>query len=283
MIVFVSKWMIVFLLAWQQPAPDPILILPPRPGDAPGAAEVAREIIGFDLEAREERLFEEISSGNVPSWLRTLKPIQVTREIDGREHRVIFWVTPDYLAVGSDDDYLLIPLSPQTAQRIADLVGATLPTPLIVDAIWSAAIVQLPPSPIEPSDEMTTLPVFVEHNQIVFEQRKRLDVPTGSLTAGHKKDVVISNKLAREPGKVAIYGWHCLDGKPIQPLYTGHTDRWVDYSHGVRLVSRYVLVNNTEREITEVLSDEKLAPLLSDEGTIAQPRYPTRLLTDRGN
>ena len=26
------------------------------------------------------------------------------------------------------------------------------------------------------------------------------------------------------------------DGKPIQPLYTGHVNWYVDYSHGVRLV-----------------------------------------------
>lgn len=29
--------------------------------------------------------------------------------------------------------------------------------------------------------------------------------------------------------RVTIYGWHKLDGKPIQPLFTGHVDWYVDY------------------------------------------------------
>ena len=57
------------------------------------------------------------------------------------------------------------------------------------------------------------------------------------------------------PGKVAIYGWHKPDGKPIQPLYTGHTASWVDYSHGIRLVSRRMTVNGEAKTIDEVLAD----------------------------
>ena len=95
----------------------------------------------------------------------------------------------------------------------------------------------------------------------------------GALVAGHKKDVVLTALLGSRPGKVAIYGWHRLDGKPIQPLYTGHTDRWVDYSHGIRLVSRAVLIDGEERDMAEVLRDTALAGILSDEGVIMQARY----------
>ena len=35
---------------------------------------------------------------------------------------------------------------------------------------------------------------------------------------------MIANRVFRTRGKVAIYGWHKPDGKPIQPLYTGHMD-----------------------------------------------------------
>jgi hypothetical protein len=251
-----------------------ILDLPPRPAHAPGGSEIAAEVRALDLEAREERIYAEIAGGNVPEWLRHLRPVEVTREIDGRELSATFWVTPDYLAVGGEDDFLLIPLSPQTAQRVADRVGGSLPTTRLVDAIWGAASVRLDPSPIDPGPEMTTVPVFEDHTRTIRAQRAGFSEAAGVLVAGHKKDVVLSAELASRPGKVAIYGWHRLDGRPIQPLYTGHTDRWVDYSHGIRIVLREIVVDGVRRDLVDVLRDEAVALLLSDEGVIAEPRYP---------
>jgi len=250
------------------------LELPARPAGAPGGAAIAREIRTLELTDREERIRAEFLRGNVPSWLRQLVPVERTRRIGGAAHRVTFWVAPDYLAVGSDDDYFLAPLTPQSAQRIADSVGASLPTPLMVDAIWSAARVRLAPSPIPPSPEMTTVLVFEDHDGRVRTQRALESAPAGSLVAGHKKDVVLTPRLDTLRGKVAIYGWHRADGTPIQPLYTGHTDRWVDYSHGIRLVSRGILVDGVRHDIIDVLRDPALAGLLSDDGLMRDPRYP---------
>ena len=180
-----------------------------------------------------------------------------------------------FLAVGSDEDFLLVPLSPGTAQRIADRVGCLLPTPRMVDAVWAAARVRLEPSPISPSPEMTTVPVFEAHSRMVAAQWRNASAPRGSLVSGHKKDVVITSALASLPNRVAIYGWHRLTGEPIQPLYTGHSAGWADYSHGIRLVLREVTVDGTRRDLPEVLRDPGLAPLLSDEGVIAEARYAT--------
>lgn len=250
-----------------------VLDLPSRPADAPGGDAFADYIRDLDLEAREERIYAEIARGNVPSSLRTLVPVEMIGEIDGRKHRVTIWVTPDYLSVGSDDDFFLTPLSPQTAQRIADLVDAALPTSRMVDAIWASAKVRLDPAPIPPSPEMTTVPVFEQHNRTIRAQRHRHKAGAAALVAGHKKDVVVTAALATQPDKVAIYGWHRADGQPIQPLYTGHSDRWVDYSHGIRLVDRAILVDGTPRDIFDTLRNEQLAPLLSDDGVIERPRY----------
>lgn len=79
---------------------------------------------------------------------------------------------------------------------------------------------------------MTNVSIFIQHNETIRKQRTQSSEPLGALIAGHKKDVVPSGL----PGKVAIYGWHKPDSKPIQPLYTGHTENWVDYSHGARFV-----------------------------------------------
>ena len=189
---------------------------------------------------------------------------------------VVFWALPDYLAVGSTSDHFRMPLSPQTAQRIADRTGTSLPTPLMVDAIWAAAAVRLGPDSIPPTPEMTTVPVFERH-EVRIRARRGVhdDHPMGSLVAGHKKDIVLTARLDGLDGHVAIYGWHKPDGRPIQPVYTGHTDRWVDYSHGVRLVARRLLIDGVEHDLLEVLRDPQLAWLLSDEGVIERARYST--------
>jgi hypothetical protein len=106
------------------------------------------------------------------------------------------------------------------------------------------------------------------------------------LVAGHKKDVVISSKIytnfatrVRKP--VVIYGWHYPSGRPIQPLYNGHRESYVDYSHGIRLVSDKALVNGQAVSVSNLLTNPATAALLSDEGVaegttngvIAVPRY----------
>ena len=64
---------------------------------------------------------------------------------------------------------------------------------------------------------------------------------------------------------MAIYGWHYPEGKPIQPLYVGHVDWYVDYSHGIRLMSRQMLIDGQLRDVNDVLRDKLLSPLLSNE------------------
>eukprot|EP01089_Gocevia_fonbrunei_P019829 TRINITY_DN7144_c0_g1_i1.p1 TRINITY_DN7144_c0_g1~~TRINITY_DN7144_c0_g1_i1.p1 ORF type:complete len:169 (-),score=24.94 TRINITY_DN7144_c0_g1_i1:321-779(-) len=146
----------------------------------------------------------------------------------------------------------------------------------MVDQIWSNASVKLPPSPIPPSPQMTTVPVMWEHNNRLKEQRKQAlkQAPLGALVAGHKKDVIISNKIYEKSSKpVVIYGWHYQNGTPIQPVYAGHSETYADYSHGIRLVQDSVLVNNKVHLITKVLQDIQKSSLFSDEGVIGKPFY----------
>ena len=149
--------------------------------------------------------------------------------------------------------------------QIAAAFGCSLPTRKMVDAIYEQAEVKLEPRPLgEPRE---TVRRFVEHNGMIEQQRA--GKPLGALVAGHKKDVVISNRLKEKPGKVAIYGWHKLDGKPIQPLYVGHVDWYVDYSHGIRLVKNECEVDGKKTTVADVLTDQQVCELLSDEGPIA--------------
>jgi len=246
------------------------LRLPPRTVDAPGGRAFAESVKSLERPVREERIVAEVLRGNVPDFLRRLVPVTLTNTVEGVARRVTVFVAPDYLAIGSDADYFLAPLTPAAAQRIAEATGCRLPTRKLVDAIHAAAPLKLKPQPIPPSAEMVTLPVFARHNELVWEQRRAALAahPLGTLVAGQKKDVVLTPQLAAKPGKVAIYGWHRTNGVAIQPLYLGHADSWVDYSHGIRLVHQTAKLDGVDKLVADILADARLCVLLSDEGPL---------------
>ena len=232
----------------------------------------------ISLEERERLIFNEIRSGNIPDFYRKLVEIRDTINIDGKKHTIRYFVSPDFIAIGSDEDYFYCPMRPQLAQKVANLLKCSLPTRKISDRIYQNALVKMVPEPIPPSPAMITVPVFEKHNQLIHVQRARSmdSLPLGSLVAGNKKDVVISNKIFNDQGalRVVIYGWHKPDGKAIQPLYNGHNTLHVDYSHGIRLLQNTVWVDGKKTSVQKVLASETLHGLLSDEGIIAKPVYP---------
>ena len=129
-----------------------------------------------------------------------------------------------------------------------------LPTRRIVDEIYRQAEVKLDPQPL--TEQREAVATFVQHNGIIEQQRK--GHVRGDLIAGIKKDVVLTPRLDQHAGHVAIYGWHKLDGQPIQPLTTVHIATYVDYSHGIRLISRDVVVDGKTMSIDDVLASSEL-------------------------
>jgi hypothetical protein len=119
---------------------------------------------------------------------------------------------------------------------------------------------------------MTSTAYYLTHNKMIRDQRLAVGCPLGELISGHKKDVVLTNRMAVRQGKVAIYGWHRPSGVPIQPLSTVHGANYADYSHGVRLVSSTALLNGRPCSIWTILEDPALADVLSDEGVIRGER-----------
>ena len=256
------------------------LHLPPRATNALTAAQWTNIVWALSLAEREDWIYAQVISGNVPGWQRTLKPVTVS----AGGHTATYCVTPDYLAIGSEADYFLQPTTPLLAQRLADLTGCTLPTRKMVNQIWTNAAVKMNPQPIAPSAAMTTVPVFATNNWMVRTQRDTFtnSQPFGSLVSGDKKDVVIStliySNLMTPPKPVVIYGWHYTTGVPIQQLYNGHEETYADYSHGIRFVQMNLTVDGAPNTVTNVLTSPTLASLLSDEtvapnNTIPTPRY----------
>ena len=235
-----------------------------------GGTAFYKQAFPMNWKDRDSLAVQAILAGNVPSFLRHFQRVKVAIKDprSGLHIRASYWVAPDYLSVGNDEDWARVPLTPMAAQQIADSFNCFLPTRKMVDDIYQAARVKLEPVPMYAYRDST--PTMYQHHLIIEGQRQGRP----GLIAGIKKDVVISGKVSRDPkpNRVAIYGWHKPDGKPIQPLYSGHVNWYVDYSHGIRLVWRQIRVHVPGRpaaprwmDYEAVLADPSFRRLLCDE------------------
>jgi hypothetical protein len=270
---------------WIQPEPTPKTSIPVAPSktasragrspqgkiqahphDAVGGQAFMKSIADLKRDEREKAVLKEILAGNIPDFLR--KFVRVPIKSDSQSGALE--VAPDYLAIGSDDDFVRIPMTPQTAQQIADAFGCVLPTRKMVDAIDDAAVVRLEPQPLTKDRE--SVAAFLLENEKIEQQRK--GKPLGALVTGAKKDIVVSPRIFEKPNRLVIYGWRQLNGKPIQPLTNVHVNWYVDYSHGVRLINAKMELDGKPANIAELLEDPNRSNIVSDEGPIHPPRYP---------
>ena len=273
--------LLAVLVAFGFSARAQTLNLPARASTAPTGSEFVNIISPLSRADREEAIYAQIANGNIPTWMRALVLISTNAVINSVNHTVSYYVTPDYMAIGTDTNYFLTPMTPLLAQRLANLLNCSLPTRRMVNDIWTKAPCKLSPSPISPSPAMTTVPVFDQHNTTVRGQRYAVtnQFPLGTLTGGDKKDVVIAIKIYTNFSNtnitkpVVIYGWHQTNGSPIQPLYNGHEETYADYSHGIRFVQMNITVDGAPNTVTNVLVNSSLQALLSDEGLFTKPWY----------
>lgn len=243
--------------------------IPRREARAPSGSALMQDLMAASGPARDKAIVDQVLSGNLPSFLRRLTPVTLAGKVaSGAQVLITICVTPDYLAVGDDRDFVRVPMGLAGAARVANELGFLLPTPKMVDAIYSQAKVHVAPSPMTPGSKMASTAYLLQHDQTVDQQRAKVSRQPDALTAGQKKDIVLTNRLLSHPGRVAIYGWHRPNGKPIQPLSTVHGASYADYSHGVRLVSRMAYVNGKEMPLSEIMQDRDLASIVSSEGPI---------------
>jgi len=166
------------------------LQIPARPDNAMGGAEFMQSLIPLSLAAREEAIFREATKGNIPNAFRQMARITTTRQdANGVNHQIVLEVMPDFLAIGSDEDFYRIPLLPMTAQRIANAFGAILPTTIISDLAWQYAEIRINPWDvvIPWTNRNVTVPSFIDHNQMIEARRIPHGKPASALIAGHKK------------------------------------------------------------------------------------------------
>jgi hypothetical protein len=233
-------------------------------------SEFYHQAVAMNWKERDSFAVKEVLAGNIPSFLEKFVPVKVsiTDSVSRKKITAVYYVSPDYLSIGNNDDWARINITPLAAQKIADRFNCFLPTRKMVDDIYEAAKIKLEPVPMYAFRDST--PTMWQHHLLVEGQRRGRK----GLIAGIQKDVVISGKISRDPkpDRVAIYGWHKLDGKVIQPLYTGHVYWWVDYSQGIRLIYRKIKVNlpgwpaaGKWMDYVDILKDPVLQKLLCDE------------------
>jgi hypothetical protein len=244
-------------------------LIPERDPGAMTGSEFVKENFNIVGNVRETNILNEFLYGNIPGFLKNFSPIKVTIGAN----TITYIVMPDYLSIGTDKDYVRMPMSPLTAQKIADKYDCTLPTKKMVNDIWKNSINKLEPQPQgSPYTNMDSMDRIHKHNTTIQKQLSNYY----NLTSGHKKDVVLTNKLYPNNinKKVAIYGWIKSSGLAIQGLNASdHSDTYIDYSHGIRLIANDVMINGNPMRIQDIFRHEEYCSLISDEITMEFLRY----------
>src|SRR4029078_11095927 len=109
--------------------------------------------------------------------------VSITNPANGKNITATYYVSPDYLSIGTNKDWARINITPYAAQKIADSFYCFLPTRKMVDDLYKAATVKLEPVPMYAFRDST--PTMYHHHLIVEGQRKLRK----GLIAGIQKDV----------------------------------------------------------------------------------------------
>lgn len=222
---------------------------------------------------RENYFSKQILAGNFPPAMKNLQRVDIKGSGANANIQVSIFTLPDYVAIGSDQDYLRTPLTPAMAQRLADTFGMVMPSSKIVDEIYQAAPVKIKAYPAGPpyNHEMAYTNRFWTIDEKIKADlvAQKLKPDYGKFIAGHKKDVVIGAGA----NKVRIYGWakdpknSTLANNRIQPEGDPHDASHADYSHGIRFVSQWIYVTKDGKcepmQMNKALMDPTLCPLVS--------------------
>ncbi|MBL8743424.1 MAG: hypothetical protein JNK04_20080, partial [Myxococcales bacterium] len=86
----------------------PALALPPRPKGAETGSSFLARLEGLGRGAIDDQVVAAITAGNVPDHVRTLAPVTLS---EGGVVRGRIFVTKDYLSIGSNEDFMRMPMT----------------------------------------------------------------------------------------------------------------------------------------------------------------------------
>jgi hypothetical protein len=201
--------------------------------------------------------------------------------IEAEGHRAVFGVSADALKI----DGVRVNASATLLQEIADLLGAFLLTPKLLDQMWAERAVTLLPC-TQPFN--MTSRGMIEHSACIDRELAAAGgLPTGKIAQTVGKTWVLSNKLS---DKVAMnMGWHLekpIPGVPFDPAPTlqgahmiqapgtRHDALHIDYSQVVLLVRKECLVDDEPSDFASVAQSATLSALVSPSGPLRVLRQP---------
>jgi len=233
------------------------------------ATNILKNLLNTSNSSRETYIGNSLAGEALPAFLGHLKSITV---VSGN-HTLVYQVMPDYLCLGEDTDYIHIPMTPTTAISWMHNHNFSLPTKTMVEQIYKQSEVKIKPITWNAMYDKAVQKYNRDSTHAYIEQSKRIqglfaatNKPLGTSIAGHKKDVVLSNALLKHKNNVAIYGWYNKDGTVIQDLNaSSHSVNYVDYSHGLRMVSNVCVLDGVETTLQAIWNDPELCKLIHDE------------------
>lgn len=197
-------------------------------------------------------------------------------------HTGVFNVSQDALKI----EGVRINASAILQQHIADMLGAYLLTPKLLDQMWAQrGVTVLPCTQVFSASSAT----MIAHSACVDKQLAALTVPPAGIIQTVGKTWVITNGLLTHPGKACNDGWHLekpQSGVPFDPAPSlpgahmiqspgyHHDARHADYSQICLFIARECEVDGQATDFATVAQDPELAALVSHEGVLRILRQP---------
>lgn len=236
-----------------------------------------------DIAQREAYILEQVQNGNYSAKWAWVKSTNGTST-------AYFRVMSDALEV----DGTRINVSARLEQQIADVLGCMLLTPKLADMIWMQRALTLIPYPRQITSSTQAM---IEHSGKIDSGIAATGQDPDSLICTVGKHWVLDKALNSHPGKAENYGWHfagasfqgitgevcaSLIKDPATGMYYrliqgcgwAHDISHVDYSQTCVLVRKKCLVEGNRMNLSDVLSDATLAPLVSHNGVTTIFRQP---------
>lgn len=188
-----------------------------------------------------------------------------------------------------------VPATAAEMQKIADMLFCMLPTPKILDLVWSQATLKFDPViNLGPNTIVATQNINNVHEAIEKKITAAGGYPAHGIVASVGKYWVLSNKLSSKSGKYGAstscnYGWHSSGGayqavtagmKVWQGEGTAHNDQHVDPSQVIRLIYRMGRLvhsdGSTERvDLHNIAADPVLSSAINHSGVLKTLRQPS--------
>lgn len=227
-----------------------------------------------------QKILEEIDAGHIPSFCHQ-KNFKTVTMSNSAGTKVQFRTSADYLSIGTDDNYVRIPITPILALKLHKKYGWGMPTAKMTDTIYNQAGKQLKGIGLvkskEDTEHMQSAEFINRHNQLYNQQltsQEKDQIAKGELlVAGHKKDIILSRYAIDHPDVMDFRGLYLTPGKPIQ-TNPAHTPAYSDYAQGFRLIAPQITIinpNHTSETMSyyQALKDPKIAHILNGtEGAI---------------